>query len=112
MIVDSSSVLLCTLDNATIDDIVVRLYRQVARNSLTKDAIIIRMHSATTEKNVLDVIARDEDHENQITIDHEMIDFSELSVAFLISAIFKDSQRRSFDIKNRRYIHHSMSLVI
>jgi hypothetical protein len=91
MIVDSSSVLFYTLDNATIDDIIVRLYQQIARNSLTKDAIIIRMHSATTEKNVLDIIARDEDHENQITIDHEMIDFSELSVVFLISAIFKNS---------------------
>jgi hypothetical protein len=112
MIVDLSSVLFCILDNATIDDIVARLYRQVARNSLTKNAIIIRMHNATIEKNVLDVITRDEDHENQITIDHEMINFSELSVAFLISAIFKDSQRRSFDIKNRRYIHYNMSLII
>jgi hypothetical protein len=91
MIVDLSSVLFCTLDNATIDDIVARLYRQVARNSLTKNFIIIRMHSATTEKNVLDVIIRDEDHEDQIIIDHEMINFFELSVAFLISAIFKDS---------------------
>jgi hypothetical protein len=112
MIVDSSSVLFCILDNTTIDDIVARLYRQVARNSLTKDAIIIRMHSATTEKNVLNVITRDEDYEDQITIDYEMIDFSKLSVAFLISAIFKDSQKRSFDIKNRHYIHHNISLVI
>jgi hypothetical protein len=112
MIVDSSSVLLCILDNATIDDIIARLYRQVARNSLTKNAIIIRMHSATTEKNVLDVIIRDEDHEDQIIINHEMIDFSKLSVAFLISAIFKNSQRRSFNIKNQRYIHHNMSLII
>jgi hypothetical protein len=112
MIVDSSNVLFCTLDNATIDNIVARLYRQVARNSLTKDAIIIRMHNATIEKNVLNVITRDEDHEDQITIDHEMIDFSELSIAFLISAIFKDSQRCSFNIKNRRYIYYSMSLVI
>jgi hypothetical protein len=79
---------------------------------LTKDAIIIRMHSTTIKKNVLDVIARDEDHEDQITIDHKMIDFSELNVASLISAIFKDSQRRSFDIKNRRYIHHNMNLII
>jgi hypothetical protein len=77
-----------------------------------KDAIIIRMHSATTEKNVLDVITRDKDYEDQIIIDHEMIDFSELNVAFLISAIFKDSQRRSFNIKNRRYIYYNMSLVI
>jgi hypothetical protein len=100
MIIDSSSVLLYIFDNATIDDIVARLYRQVARNSLTKNAIIIRMHSATTEKNVLDVIARDEDHEDQITIDHEMINFSELSVASLISAIFKNSQKRLFDIKD------------
>jgi hypothetical protein len=112
MIVDSSNVLFCILDNATIDNIVARLYRQVARNSFTKDAIIIRMHSATIEKNVLDVIARDEDHEDQITINHEMIDFFELNVAFLISAIFKDSQKRSFNIKNRRYIHYNMSLVI
>jgi hypothetical protein len=70
------------------------------------------MHNATIKKNVLDVIAHDKDHEDQITIDHEMIDFFELSVAFLIFAIFKDLQRRSFDIKNRRYIYHSMSLVI
>jgi hypothetical protein len=112
MIVDSSNTLFCILDNATIDDIVARLYQQIARNSLTKNAIIIRMHSATTEKNVLDVITRDEDHENQITIDHEMIDFFKLNVAFLISAIFKNSQRRSFDIKNRHYIHHNMSLII
>jgi hypothetical protein len=41
-----------------------------------------------------------------------MIDFFELNVAFLISAIFKNSQRRSFNIKNRRYIHYNMSLVI
>jgi hypothetical protein len=98
--------------NISLNDIVARLYRQVARNSLTKDAIIIRMHSATTEKKVLNVIARDEDHEDQITINHEMIDFSELNVASLISAIFKNSQRCSFDIKNRRYIYYSMSLVI
>jgi hypothetical protein len=90
MIVDLSSILLCILDNATINNIVARLYRQVARNSLTKNAIIIRMHNATIEKNVLDIIARDEDHKNQITINHEIIDFSELSVAFLISAIFKN----------------------
>jgi hypothetical protein len=84
----------------------------MTRNSLTKDAIIIRMHNATTEKNVLDVITRDKDHEDQITINHKMIDLSELSIAFLISAIFKDLQRRSFDIKNRRYIYYNMSLVI
>jgi hypothetical protein len=70
------------------------------------------MHSATTEKNVLNVITRDEDHEDQITIDYEIIDFSKLSVASLISAIFKDSQKRSFNIKNRCYIHHNMSLII
>jgi hypothetical protein len=70
------------------------------------------MHSATIEKNVLDVITRDKDHEDQIIIDHEMIDFSKFSVAFLISAIFKNSQKRSFDIKNRRVIYYSMSLVI
>jgi hypothetical protein len=63
------------------------------------------------EKNVLNVITHDEDHEDQIIINHKMIDFSELSVAFLISAIFKDLQRRSFDIKNRRYIHHNMNSV-
>jgi hypothetical protein len=70
------------------------------------------MHSATTEKNVLNVMIRDEDQEDQITIDHEMIDFSKLNVASLISAIFKDLQRRSFNIKNRRYIYHNMSLII
>ncbi len=111
-IVRSSNVLICTSNNSTVDNIADRLYRQVMQNSLTKNAIIIRMHTVTIEQNMLNVMIRDEDHDDQIMIDHEMTNFFELNVVSLLSVVFKNSQRRSFEIKNRRYIHYNMSLVI
>ncbi len=82
------------------------------QNFLTKNAIIIRMHIVTIEQNMLNVMIRDKDHDDQIIIDHEMINFFELNVASLLFVVFRNSQKRSFEIKNRRYIHHNMSLVI
>jgi hypothetical protein len=111
-IVRSSKELICTSNNSIINDIVDRLYRQVMQNFFTKNAIIIRMHIVTIEQNILNVMIRDEDHDDQIMIDHEMTNFFELNVASLLSVVFKNSQRRSFEIKNRFYIHHNMSLVI
>jgi hypothetical protein len=111
-IIRSSNVLICTSNNSIVDDIVDRLYRQAMQNLFTKDAIIIRMHIVTIEQNMLNVMIRDENHDDQIMIDHEMTNFLELSVASLLFVVFKNSQRRSFEIKNRRYIHHNMSFVI
>ncbi len=111
-IVRLSNVLICTSDNSIVDDIVDWLYRSVMQNFLTKDAIIIRMHIVTIEQNMLNVMIRDEDHDDQIMIDHEMTNFFELSVASLLFVVFRNSQKRSFKIKNRRYIHHNMNLVI
>jgi hypothetical protein len=106
------NVLICTSNNSIVDDIVDRLYRQIMQNSFTKDAIIIRMHIVTIEQNMLNVMIRDKDHDDQIMIDHEMTDFFELNVALLLFVVFRNSQRRLFKIKNRRYIHHNMNFVI
>jgi hypothetical protein len=111
-IVRSSNVLICTSNNLVVDDIAERLYRRAMQNFFTKDAIIIRMHNVTIEQNMLNVMIRDENHDDQMSIDHEMTNFSKLNVASLLFVVFKNSQRRSFETKNRRYIHHNMSFVI
>jgi hypothetical protein len=47
-------VLICTPDNAAADDLALRLYDLSQHRNSSKDAIIIRMHSISTEKGVLD----------------------------------------------------------
>ncbi len=52
--INHSRVLICISDNATIDDLLLRLYDLSQHRNSSKNVIIIRMHSISTKKKVLD----------------------------------------------------------
>lgn len=104
------SVLICIPNNF----VAKRLYQQIfSFNPLAASATIIRMYSVTTKKEMLFTIARNE-YENNVNVINAImqIEFPQLNVVATIFGAFHETQKRSFDIKDRRYVHHFMSLTI
>jgi hypothetical protein len=108
----NSQVLLCTPDNATADNLAERVYRCARNHPQTENAIMIRVHSISTEKDVIDIECGKAAGDKTTDVDDtEKIDLPQLSVASMISAAFKESQRRPHGTRDSRYIKHFMGLA-
>ncbi len=117
-----SRVLFCTFDNTTANDFATRLFERAQRDERTKKAMIIHMHSIIIEKAALkfkklkefsffideiDSFVREIFDQNL----DEIMNLSQLSIASIVHRAFHESQKRSYEMTNKRYILHKMSLV-
>lgn len=110
-------VLVCTPNNAAADDLARRLHSQSQDNGETKNAVIIRMHSVSTEKEVLDAAAVSTFVPDSTTCDipvhhvEETTDMPLLNITSMIYHAFNEPYKRTHGVKDKRYILHRMSLA-
>jgi hypothetical protein len=114
---DHSQMLICTPNIAAADDLTRRLYSQSQENEKNKNAVIIRMHSVSTEKEVLNAAAVSTSITEITTCDvsvHHVEKKTELPLLNIASMIFNayvEPYKRTHGVKDMRYTLHKMSLA-
>jgi hypothetical protein len=110
-------VLVCTPNNAAADDLARRLHSQSQDNEETKNAVIIRMHSISIEKEVLDAAAVSTFVPDSTTCDvpvhhvEQTTDMPLLNITSMIYHAFVEPYKRTQGVKDKRYILHKTSLA-
>jgi hypothetical protein len=118
-----SRVLYCTSNNIATNDFACRLFERSQFDSWIKNAMIIRMHNIATKKVAIDV----KDFENSSLFTIEMntsdrdlsnknlktiLNISQMSIVLIVFRTFHESQKRLYEVANKRYVLWSMSFVI
>lgn len=110
-------VLVCISNNAAADDFARRLHSQSHDNEETKNAVIIRMHSMSTEKEVLDAAAVSTFVPESTTCDvpvhhvEKTNDTPLWNITSMTYLAFNEPYKRTHGVKDKRYILHKMSLA-
>ena len=124
----------CTPDNFTADDVAEKIYDLAMRDFKTHNAIVIRVHSISTEKAIIDVgeEADEPDEDNlppesdgsssgtyfscessqipNFMPEHDLVAVSDLSIAHMVYDAYSNTQERPYGVRDKRYKHHFMSL--
>jgi hypothetical protein len=118
-----SRVLYCTSNNIATNDFARRLFERSQFDSRIKNAMIIRMHSIATKKVAIDVKNFENSSLSTIevnTSDRDLsnkdlktiLNISQMSIVSIVFRTFHESQKRLYEVTNKRYVLWSMSLVI
>lgn len=93
------------------------MYCVIQKNIKTKLTIVIRMHNVTIKNKIMKIIIREKNkfnfeyvlQTNAITIDKLFA----IKYNFVDNKkTFRESQMRFYNVKNKRYIHHQITLTI
>jgi hypothetical protein len=118
-----SRILYCTSNNIATNDFARRLFKRSQFDSRIKNSVIIQMHNIATKKIAIDV--KDFEKLSLFTIEvntsdrdlsnkdlKTILNISQMSIISIIFQTFHESQKRLYEIANKRYVLWLMSLVI
>jgi hypothetical protein len=118
-----SQILYCTSNNIATNDFARRLFERSQFDSRIKNAMIIKMHNIATKKIAIDVKNfensslftievntndRDLSNKNLKTI----LNISQINIISIVFRTFHESQKRFYEIADKRYVLWLMNLVI
>ena len=106
-------VLICTPDNAATDELASHIFNRPQGNEDSRQAVIIRMHSLSTETSVIDNEAHISRPGLLEPATNPDVSTADLVVASMVYRAYHESKARTYrGINDRRYILHSTSLAM